>query len=274
MPRARNVKHSFFKNDELAAIDKTGLTRLLFIGMWTLADYKGEFEWRAPRVKAELLPYDDCDIKKLAINLDKSGFIRFYSDGEKIYINIPTFLKHQNPHKNEREKGSDIPEYTDKLRQLIDLKGLTINHDKSRLKPECSTCARADSCSLIPESLILNPDCGYVKIKEDGEKTVDDGEAKKPRTKFTKPTLDELKSYIAENGYSVDHEKFYYHYESNGWKVGKNPMKSWQASLVTWNKGNNSKPRGQKSIALTQQDIDNTTYTGTPIDEISWLNDE
>jgi uncharacterized protein YdaU (DUF1376 family) len=97
---------------------------------------------------------------------------------------------------------------------------------------------------------------------------------KKPVTQFIKPTLDQLKAHISEKGYSVDYEKFYYHYESNGWKVGKNKMKSWTAALANWNKGNNDRPNGKKSIALTQQEIDNTTYTGTPIDEISWLNDE
>ena len=51
MPRARNIKPSFFSNDELAEIPPVG--RLLFIGMWTLADYKGDFIWREKRVKAE-----------------------------------------------------------------------------------------------------------------------------------------------------------------------------------------------------------------------------
>ncbi len=29
-------------------------------------------------------------------------------------------------------------------------------------------------------------------------------------------------------------EKFFNYYESNGWKVGKNPMKNWKASANTW----------------------------------------
>lgn len=156
MPRARNIKHSFFSNDELGEIDPLG--RLLFIGLWTLADYKGDLEWREKRVKAQILPYDNCDIKKLAINLDKSGFIRFYSNGNSIYLNIVNFAKHQNPHKNERNKGSDIPGYCEEYRQAIDLKGVTINLDKSGLKPECSHSNRADSCSLIPDSCSLIPE--------------------------------------------------------------------------------------------------------------------
>lgn len=156
MARARNIKPSFFTNDSLADNDPLG--RLLFIGLWTLADHKGNLEWRPKRVKAQLLPYDNCDVEKLAINLDKSGFVRFYSVGGKTYINIPTFTDHQNPHKNEREKGSDTPEYSEGARQAVDIEGLTINRDKSGLKPEHSQSDRADSLLLIPDSLNLIPD--------------------------------------------------------------------------------------------------------------------
>lgn len=154
MARARNIKPSFFTNEQLA--DNCPLGRLLFIGLWTLADYKGDLEWKERTIKIQILPWDDCDLKNIAINLDKSGLIRFYSDGEKIYVHIPNFEKHQNPHKNERDKGSDIPGYSDVLRQVIDLEGLTINPDKSRLIRNDSQSDRADSLLLIPES--LNPE--------------------------------------------------------------------------------------------------------------------
>lgn len=156
MARARNIKPAFFLNDDLAEFN-SALGRLLFIGLWTLADYKGDLEWRASRIKAQLLPYDECDIKQLAINLDKSGFIRFYSDGYRILLNIPNFEKHQNPHKNEKAAGSDIAAYTDSMRQLVDLTTLAINRDLSGLKPEQAGTAPADSLFLIPDSPILDP---------------------------------------------------------------------------------------------------------------------
>jgi len=77
MARARNIKPGFFQNDELGDLDP--ITRLLFIGMWTIADFKGCIEYRPKRIKAQLLPYDDCDIEQLASNLDLSGFIAIYS---------------------------------------------------------------------------------------------------------------------------------------------------------------------------------------------------
>lgn len=151
MARARNIKPAFFTSEQVA--DNCPLGRLLFIGLWTLADYKGDLEWKERSLKIQILPWDNCDLKELAINLDKSGLIRFYSDGKKIYINIPNFVRHQNPHKNEREKGSDLPAYSEVLRQVIDLNTLTINLDKSGLKPEYSQSDRADSLLLNPDSL-------------------------------------------------------------------------------------------------------------------------
>ena len=159
MPRARNIKHSFFVSEQVA--DNAPLGRLLFIGLWTVADFKGDLIWKPRSIKAQLLPFDNCDIEKLAINLDKSGLIRFYSDGVQIYVNITGFCKHQNPHKNEREKGSDIPSYSEPMRQAIDLNTLAINLDKSRLNHDQNGTAPADSLFLIPDSGLLidqNPD--------------------------------------------------------------------------------------------------------------------
>lgn len=164
MARARNIKPSFFDNDELA--DVAPLGRLLFIGLWTLADFRGNLEWRDRRIKKQLLAYDDCDISELAINLDKSGFIRFYSDGDKTYLNVSNFTKHQNPHKNERDKGSEIPEITNDMRQAIDLNTLTINRDLSGLKRNSSTSNPADSLVLIPDSRSLIPETNSKELIE------------------------------------------------------------------------------------------------------------
>ena len=77
------------------------------------------------------------------------------------------------------------------------------------------------------------------EIDIDIEKEIDIRE-KKPPQRFKKPTLDELQEYISEKGYRIDAEKFLDYYESNGWKVGKNPMKDWKAAVRNWNRNNTS----------------------------------
>ena len=54
-------------------------------------------------------------------------------------------------------------------------------------------------------------------------------------SRFSTPTIDEVRAYCAEKGYTVDADRFVDYYTSNGWKVGKNPMKDWKAAVRTWN---------------------------------------
>lgn len=51
---------------------------------------------------------------------------------------------------------------------------------------------------------------------------------------FQKPTLEEIRSYCIERNNDVDPDRFFNFYESKGWKIGKDPMKDWKASVRTW----------------------------------------
>jgi len=48
------------------------------------------------------------------------------------------------------------------------------------------------------------------------------------------PSLEMVRARIAEMGYTFHAEKFMAHYDSNGWKVGRNVMIDWQAACVTF----------------------------------------
>lgn len=52
--------------------------------------------------------------------------------------------------------------------------------------------------------------------------------------KFQRPTLEQVQALVSMKGLDVDPERFCAYYESVGWKIGKQPMKSWQAALRTW----------------------------------------
>jgi len=159
MARSRNIKPSFFTNDQLS--ECSFIERLAFIGLWTVSDFKGCIEFRPKMLKVQLFPYDNCDFEKIAINLERSGLIRNYSAQGKRYIKIINFTKHQNPHKNEREAGSSIPDFDELLvneSQDVDLKELEINRDKDGTTRDKDGTARADSLLLIPDSLLLIPD--------------------------------------------------------------------------------------------------------------------
>jgi predicted transcriptional regulator len=54
--------------------------------------------------------------------------------------------------------------------------------------------------------------------------------------RFVKPTVEEVRAYCKERNNNVDADKFISHYDSNGWKVGRTPMKDWKATVRTWEK--------------------------------------
>ena len=55
---------------------------------------------------------------------------------------------------------------------------------------------------------------------------------------MNKPTISEIAAYCTSRNNNIDPETFWNHYESNGWKVGKNSMKNWQSAVITWEKRN------------------------------------
>ena len=74
-------------------------------------------------------------------------------------------------------------------------------------------------------------------------------EQKKKNSRFSKPSLEEVKAFIAEKKLSVSADRFYDYYESNGWKVGKNPMKDWKATVRNWARNDTvKKPTGHITI--------------------------
>lgn len=66
------------------------------------------------------------------------------------------------------------------------------------------------------------------------------------RYRFVPPTVEEVEDYINERGYSVDAHKFVDYYTSNGWRVGKSPMKDWRAAVRNWSRNNYQSDKKQQ----------------------------
>ena len=62
------------------------------------------------------------------------------------------------------------------------------------------------------------------------------GTAKPARVCFRKPTAQDVAEYATGICANVDPQEFIDHYTSNGWKVGKAPMKDWKAAVRNWAK--------------------------------------
>lgn len=151
MARSRNIKPGFFTNDELA--ECSPYARLLFAGLWTIADKEGRLDDRPKKIKALVLPFDNVDCDELLQQLHQHSFITRYSVDGGAYVQINNWKKHQNPHC--KESASEIPE---QVIQPIETKEAPDKYGTSTVQePEQNNLNPADSLNLIPDSPILIP---------------------------------------------------------------------------------------------------------------------
>lgn len=228
MARARNIKPSFFLNEELSEVPYEA--RLFFIGLWCLCDPQGKMEFRPKRVKVELFPYDNVDCTMLAQCLHQAGLIKFYTVDSQDYIWVPMFTKHQTPHFKESIKG--YPDYSECYDIALD-------------KPSAST-VQAPPDILIADMLnpdVLNEECAP-KVAELEKPKAKDKRNATSLTSFEKqfgeyPTIisNELWSYGKERGLDADRVESVWTAFCD-WHVAKNSKwagaRGWKLAWGNW----------------------------------------
>jgi len=105
MPRLRTLKPGFFANEALASLPHAA--RLLFAGLWTIADREGRLLDRVPYIRGQVFPYENLPVDRLLAALEEAGFIVRYAAGGQRLIAIPTWRRHQHPHP--KEAPSELP---------------------------------------------------------------------------------------------------------------------------------------------------------------------
>lgn len=208
--RIRTVKPEFFTHVSLFEAEKeTKLPlRLAFIGLWCAADREGRFRWEPRRLGVQILPYDGIDFSRVLDALTTRAFVVRYASQNGEIGWIPSFTRHQVI--NNREADSQLPPPDEQT-----LKTLTL----SRVPNACPTRDSRDSDACQGEG----------KGRE-GNK-----EGKEGMSRFAPPTREELNLEAAKIGLPANEvDAFVGYYGANGWKVGRNPMKSWPHALAGW----------------------------------------
>ncbi len=224
MARARNIKPAFFTNEDLAELPP--LTRLAFIGLWTIADFKGCLAWRPKRIKVQVLPYDDVDMEDVINDLAAGGFVLRYEVAGEGFVKIKNFIRHQNPHKQERDAGSNVPDYPDAEHaspQRVEA-----------LRNNFGTASEAnvlipDSLNLNPDSLNLNPERGDAAAAASPQKR---GSRLPADFALTDEMLEWSRTKCPEVDADLETEKF-----CNYWRAatGSNATKlDWQLTWKNW----------------------------------------
>jgi len=106
MARSRRLRPGFFTNEELCSLPP--LTRLLFAGLWTLADREGRLLDQPGKIKAQLFPCDRrFSVERGLAQLAAKGFVLRYSSDTLRLLFIHSWYRHQTPHP--REELSKLP---------------------------------------------------------------------------------------------------------------------------------------------------------------------
>ena len=196
----------------------------------------------------------------------------WYDDANVCRLFIHCLLKANHQHK--KWKGIDIQrgQFITSLDKLSKETGLSVSQVRTCLKKLKSTGEIAskshtqhtvitvlsydshqsndkqDSKPLAYESQANDKPIATTNNDNNGNnENKDDKPAVKP-SRFAPPSTKEVLDYMTERGYPYpkEAESFVDYYSSNGWKVGKNPMKDWKAATRNWTKKLTKKQVAQK----------------------------
>lgn len=197
----RLIKESSCISDTLNALSDFG--ERFWWRLTVNCDDYGRCDARPAVLKSKLFPLADdrtpADMAAALNELFSVGLATVYAVDGRPYLQIVKWGKHQRI----RAKRSKYP------------------------APEegicCQMTADDSKCHRNPIQSESNPN-----------QSIDTADKPPTRHRFIPPTVDEVRAYCAEKGYPVDPQRFVDYYTSNGWRVGKNPMKDWKAAVRTW----------------------------------------
>lgn len=112
------------------------------------------------------------------------------------------------------------------------------------------------------------------KVKEK-DKVKDKDKESKGTVRFAPPTLEDVREYCLEQGYSIDSDRFIDFYTAKDWMIGKNKMKDWKAAVRNWARTQRQEltangSRRQESTAKSKNRFHNLEEHGYDYDKIVW----
>ena len=200
MARKRMIDPNIWQSEDFSKLST--LAKLVFIGLFSLADDEGRGRSNPVYLKSSLFPYEEsirsADIDKTLSEISSNMSVIFYSCDGNSYYSLYNWNIWQ---KIDRPSESKIPEY-----------------DKEKM-------------NLLFDEHSTNNRRGFVPNKN--KKIIEDNKNKK---EFVPPTLDEVKKYVSDRELKVDAKQFYNYFTEGNWIDSKgNKVKSWKQKILTWN---------------------------------------
>ncbi len=238
----RIIKESICTSDSLSQL--SWFEQAVFFRLIVLADDFGIFDARSAIIRGRAFPLHSVTDKQIDDALSKLAtvdMIYLYTVGGKPYLQLKTWGEHQQiratKSKYPKPENADLQSVDSNCNQLQ-----SVDSNCNQLQSVDSNCPR----NPIQSNPNPNPN------------------PKEKKGRFTPPTLDEVKNYCSEQGYSINPEQFINYYEANGWMVGKNKMKDWRAAVRNWvsrdsssvNNKNNALQATQHPAKPTQEETE------------------
>lgn len=218
-----------------------------------------DFEIEYTEISQELLAADfDVPVEELREIVDYSVKIGLLQhEGEKIFSNAhkARFAPLLEARERRRQRAAERAE----INRINGRKGGNPNFRKGQPNPYYKTTdsVMEDNPNITEIDADITEDNPKVKESKVEQSKVKSKETpkgeKKTASRFSAPTVDEVRAYAQEKGYNVDAEHFVDYYTSNGWRVGRNPMKDWRATVRTWasrDRAQNIAVQGTQSLGV------------------------
>lgn len=92
-----------------------------------------------------------------------------------------------------------------------------------------------------------NTNKGNVSKGNKGNVNKTSNNTQRDKSRFTPPSIEEVRVYVCEEGLNIDPEEFMDYGTANGWKLSNgNPMKDWRATLRQWHRRKNQQKENQQ----------------------------
>ena len=155
--RKRMISPEFWTDEKI--VELSPWARLLFIGLWQLADDEGRLEWNPRKVHLQLFPADHkIDMEKLCAELRQSALICAYSCSNHSYIEVTGFKKHQKLD-SRRPSKFPAPVCADlRHRTELNLTELEPNRTESKKQKQKQTVSLEVKNVITAYKLVKNPD--------------------------------------------------------------------------------------------------------------------
>ena len=81
--------------------------------------------------------------------------------------------------------------------------------------------------------------------------------SEKPKSsRFIPPTVSDVRAYCLETKRPINADAFINYYQSNGWKVGRNPMKDWKAAVRNWYQRDNGNKAQSRETSYDMGEVE------------------